>query len=297
MSEREIPEAASTSRACAAAWTAPAAAATGRASRSWRDTPGFQEFLHREFPENASEWTDPEGRREFLTLMGASLALAGLTACTRQPDEKIVPYVKRPRGDRARAGRSSSPPRCSDGGYAKGVLVESHMGRPTKIEGNPDHPGEPGRDRRLQRRPRSSSLYDPDRSQTVTHLGEIRAWGAFAGRAARPRSTRRRPRGGAGLRILTETVTSPTLAAQIERAPAGAARRRAGTSTSRRPRQRARGRRARVRRAGRGALPPRRGRRDPVARRRLPRVRARAACALTREFAQRPQARRRRREA
>ena len=60
------------------------------------ETPEFKEFLHREFPQNASEWLDPVGRRGFLKLMGASLALAGVSACTRQPDEAIVPYVRQP---------------------------------------------------------------------------------------------------------------------------------------------------------------------------------------------------------
>src|SRR4026208_1721214 len=60
------------------------------------ETPEFKEFLHREFPQNASEWLDPVARRSFLKLMGASLARAGVSACTRQPDEEIVPYVRQP---------------------------------------------------------------------------------------------------------------------------------------------------------------------------------------------------------
>src|SRR5687768_7787354 len=60
------------------------------------NTDTFQELLHREFPSQASEWNDPVGRRRFLKLMGASLALAGLTACTRQPTETIAPYVRQP---------------------------------------------------------------------------------------------------------------------------------------------------------------------------------------------------------
>src|SRR5688572_13879056 len=60
------------------------------------DTPEFREYLHREFPEQASEWNDPKGRRDFLKLMAASLALAGVGACTKQPAEKIVPYVRQP---------------------------------------------------------------------------------------------------------------------------------------------------------------------------------------------------------
>src|SRR5712691_126330 len=107
------------------------------------ETPAFLDFLHREFPEQASEFTDPAGRRQFLTLMGASLALAGLTACTRQPEEKVVPYVKAPE-DLVPGKPLFFATAVLDRGYAKGVLVESHMGRPTKIEGNPDHPASLG---------------------------------------------------------------------------------------------------------------------------------------------------------
>src|SRR5262245_65967901 len=76
------------------------AGSTGK--RYWRsldefaETVEFRELLHREFPAHASEWLDPVGRRGFLKLMGASIALAGATACTRQPDELIVPYVRQP---------------------------------------------------------------------------------------------------------------------------------------------------------------------------------------------------------
>jgi molybdopterin-containing oxidoreductase family iron-sulfur binding subunit len=77
---------------------------TARGQQYWRsleelaETDAFREFLHREFPEQATEWPDPVSRRRFLQLMGASLALAGLNACTRQPAEKIVPYVRAPEG-------------------------------------------------------------------------------------------------------------------------------------------------------------------------------------------------------
>ena len=60
------------------------------------DTEAFREMLHREFPGGASEWADPLSRRHFLTLMGASLALAGLSGCEQAPPEKIVPYVRQP---------------------------------------------------------------------------------------------------------------------------------------------------------------------------------------------------------
>jgi len=177
------------------------------------ESPDFQELLHREFPRAASEWDDPAGRREFLRIMGASLALAGLTACTRQPEEKIVPYVKAPEGI-VPGQPLFFATAVLQAGYANGVLVESHMGRPTKIEGNPDHPASLGATD-LFGQAAVLGLYDPDRSQTLTHLGEIRAWSAFL-TAMKGALEAQKPLKGAGLRILTESVTSPTLAAQIE---------------------------------------------------------------------------------
>src|SRR5579872_1380687 len=97
--------------------------------------------LRREFPPQAGEWNDPATRRHFLKLMGASLGLAGLEigGCMRQPDEKIVPYVRQP--EDFVPGKPLYYATCRTlGGYATGLLVESHLGRPTKIEGNPQHP-------------------------------------------------------------------------------------------------------------------------------------------------------------
>ena len=141
--------------------------------------------------------------------MGASLALAGVTACTRQPAEKIVPYVRQP--EEIVPGKplffATAMPL---GGVATGLLVESHEGRPTKIEGNPQHPGSLGATD-VFAQAAILGLYDPDRSQTLTNLGEIRPWSAFLG-AIRAALTAQQPLKGAGLRILTESVTSPTLA-------------------------------------------------------------------------------------
>jgi len=176
-------------------------------------TAGFQGFLEREFPEQASEWNDPDGRREFLRIMGASLALAGLSACTRQPEEKIVPYVKSP--EQVVPGRPLFfATSVLDHGFAKGVLVESHQGRPTKIEGNPDHPASLGATD-IFGQAAILGLYDPDRSQTITHRGEIRTWGAFL-TALQPALMAQKALRGASFRILTEAVTSPTLAGQME---------------------------------------------------------------------------------
>ncbi len=176
------------------------------------NTEGFQEYLHREFPDQASELTDPVGRRQFLRLMGASLALAGVSACTKQPAEAIVPYVRAP--EEIIPGKPLYfASAFSLGGVATGVLVESHMGRPTKIEGNPAHPGSLGATD-LFAQAAILGLYDPERSQTLTHQGDIRTHSAFVD-ALRKVVEVQKARQGAGLRILTETVTSPTLARQL----------------------------------------------------------------------------------
>src|SRR5262249_34622122 len=137
----------------------------------------FQESLRREFPNGASEWSEAIGRREFLRLMGASLALAGLTACTRQPAETIVPYVHPAEG--ITLGEplyfATAMPL---GAAAEGLLVESHEGRPTKIEGNPNHPASLG-STSLFAQASVLTLYNPDRARTITNIEEIRSWGAF----------------------------------------------------------------------------------------------------------------------
>jgi MoCo/4Fe-4S cofactor protein with predicted Tat translocation signal len=192
--------------------------ADARGRRFWRsfeelaDTPAFRSFVHREFPQQASEWLDPVGRRGFLKLMGASLALAG-AACTRQPEELIVPYVRQP--ENLVPGRplyfATTMPL---GGRGLGLLVESHEGRPTKVEGNPDHPASLGATDAFAQAS-VLQLYDPDRSSALTFLGEIRSWGAFV-QAMRNALLERQAFGGAGLRFLTESASSPTLVAQIQ---------------------------------------------------------------------------------
>jgi MoCo/4Fe-4S cofactor protein with predicted Tat translocation signal len=177
------------------------------------DTEEFRELIHREFPQGATGLLDPLGRRDLLKLMGASLALAGVTACTRQPPEKIIPYVKQPEelvpGKPLYFATSATL-----GGYATGLLVESHEGRPTKIEGNPDHPASLGATD-VFAQASVLGLYDPDRSQTITYLGEIQPWNSFTS-AMQSAAEAKRGTQGAGLRILTGTVTSPTLASQLQ---------------------------------------------------------------------------------
>jgi molybdopterin-containing oxidoreductase family iron-sulfur binding subunit len=186
--------------------------------RYWRsleelaESEGFQELLDREFPRQASEWAEGVSRRRALELMAASLSLAGLTACTRQPREKIVPYVRQPE-DLLPGEPQFYATAMPLNGSAVGLLVESHTGRPTKVEGNPEHPSSFGAtDAWAQAAP--LSLYDPDRSQTITHLGEIRTWNAFVAEL-KTRLAPLQALGGAGLRILTESIASPTLDEQL----------------------------------------------------------------------------------
>jgi MoCo/4Fe-4S cofactor protein with predicted Tat translocation signal len=190
----------------------------GRRRDWWRtldelaDEPAFRERIQNEFPSEIEAITDPVARRAFLKLMGASLALAGVTACTRQPPEKILPYVRQPE-DLIPGKPLFFATAMPLGGVATGLLVESHEGRPTKIEGNPLHPGSLGATD-IFAQAAVLGLYDPDRSQTLTNVGEIRPWPAFLG-AIRAALTAQHALNGAGLRLLTECVNSPTLAWQI----------------------------------------------------------------------------------
>ena len=172
----------------------------------------FREMMQREFPKGASEWVDDVSRRGFLKLMGASLALAGMTGCTKLPLEPIVPYVRQP--EQVVPGRPMFYASAFTlSGYATPILVESHLGRPTKIEGNPEHPvGQGGTDVFAQAS--LLDLYDPDRSQTVTYLGDVRSSAAFL-QAIRGLLNVQKGLQGTGIRILTQTISSPTLADQM----------------------------------------------------------------------------------
>jgi MoCo/4Fe-4S cofactor protein with predicted Tat translocation signal len=172
----------------------------------------FQEALHREFPKGASEWVDSVSRRGFLKVMGASLGLAGMTGCVRLPLEPIVPYVRQP--ENVIPGRPLYyASAITLGGYANPVLVESHLGRPTKIEGNDQHPASLG-GTDIFTQAAILGLYDPDRSQSVVSMGDQRSWAAFLGAIRGPLSAQKALQ-GAGIRILTPTISSPTLADQL----------------------------------------------------------------------------------
>ncbi|MCU1302881.1 MAG: quinol:cytochrome c oxidoreductase iron-sulfur protein precursor [Candidatus Sulfotelmatobacter sp.] len=175
-------------------------------------SPAFQEALHREFPKGASEWVDSVSRRGFLKVMGASMALAGMTGCVRLPLEPIVPYVRQP--EDVIPGRPQFYATAMTlGGYASPLLVESHMGRPTKIEGNDRHPASLG-GTDIFAQASILGMYDPDRSQSVVSMGDQRSWQSFLTAIRGPLSAQKALQ-GAGIRILTPTISSPTLADQL----------------------------------------------------------------------------------
>ncbi|MGB8986897.1 MAG: TAT-variant-translocated molybdopterin oxidoreductase, partial [Candidatus Sulfotelmatobacter sp.] len=172
----------------------------------------FQEALHREFPKGASEWVDSVSRRGFLKVMGASMALAGMTGCVKLPLEPIVPYVRQP--EEVVPGRPMFYATAMTlGGYANPLLVESHLGRPTKIEGNDQHPASLG-GTDIFAQASILGMYDPDRSQSVVSLGDQQSWQAFVSAIRGPLSAQKALK-GAGVRILTTTISSPTLADQL----------------------------------------------------------------------------------
>jgi MoCo/4Fe-4S cofactor protein with predicted Tat translocation signal len=175
-------------------------------------SPEFHEMLHREFPKGASEWLDSVSRRGFLQLMGASLAMAGMTGCTKLPLQEIVPYVRQP--EQVVPGVPVYYATAFTlSGYANPLLVESHLGRPTKIEGNNLHPASLG-GTDIFAQSSILGMYDPDRAQAITHLGDVEPWAAFVKEIRGPLAVQK-ALGGAGIRILTQTISSPTLNEQM----------------------------------------------------------------------------------
>ena len=187
---------------------------TGR--RFWKNldelaaTPEFNELMAEEFPRQAmqGEWVDPVSRRGFLKVMGASLALAGLAGCTKQPDEPIYPYIRMP--ENLVLGRpmyfATAHPFPTG---AIPVLVKSEAFRPVKLEGNPDHPASKGKSDSLTQGT-LLDLYDPDRSHEVRYKGQVGEFGNFQQQLLKATKAK----DGEGIYFLSETITSPTLAGQ-----------------------------------------------------------------------------------
>src|ERR1700733_9288610 len=166
------------------------------------ETKEFQAFVDDELADRTPNWLDPANRRNFLKLAAASLAMAGVTACTKLPKELIVPYVRQPE-EFIPGVPLYFATAMQMGGVGTGLLATSHLGRPTKIDGNPDHPGSLGASDYFQQAS-LLTMYDPDRARAVTNKAQISSWVGFqaALTAVREASATRK---GDGFRILTET--------------------------------------------------------------------------------------------
>ena len=217
--------------------------------------------------------------------MGASIALAGATACTRQPDELIVPYVRQP--EEVVPGKPLFfATAMTLGGIATGLLAESHMGRPTKLEGNPEHPSSLGATDLLAQAS-ILTMYDPDRTAAITYLGEMRPWAGFVAAMrtvlgeAEGRRRRRPPLPD------RDRSTSPTLAAQFAGVLAAIPRRKWHQYDPVSPDGVHQGGAARLRRAGARPLQLRSGPGHRRARRGLSLARARRATCATRATSRR----------
>lgn len=162
----------------------------------------YKKFLHREFPENATELSDGHSRRHFLKIMGASIALAGLAAC-RKPVQKILPYTKRPEDVLPGVPNyyATSMPLM---GSVTGLLVQSHEGRPTKVEGNPDHPNSLG-GTSTHHQASILGLYDPDRSRSVRNNNTRKTWDEFITYVNENLTSDKR------VAVISEATSSPTI--------------------------------------------------------------------------------------
>lgn len=183
-----------------------------RSVEEFVDAPEFADLVRREFPNHAEDWDNGLSRRNFIKVMGASLALAGLSGCVIQPPEKIVPRVN-PVEDMLPGVPLFFATAMTMGGIANGLLARSYEGRPVKLEGNPQHPGSLG-STDIFAQASLLDMYDPDRSQEVVFRGSANSWQNFV-TALRASVEENRKDGGAGIRFLTPTVTSPTLTAQF----------------------------------------------------------------------------------
>ncbi len=192
--------------------------AAGKGPLFWRtlneaaESDDLKEIVEQEFPGLSGQIPEGVDRRNILKVMAASLAMAAAAACTKQPKELIVPYIRQP--ENIIPGlplfyATAMPVK----GYARGLLVESHLNRPTKVEGNPDHPASLG-STGIFEQGSVLNLYDPDRSENVLKQGRLSTWGDFT-IALNNEAQSLASRKGEGLAILTGVSTSPTLLNQM----------------------------------------------------------------------------------
>ncbi|MBA2686273.1 MAG: 4Fe-4S dicluster domain-containing protein [Gemmatimonadaceae bacterium] len=170
--------------------------------------------FEREFPSDAAE-RPTIARRDFVKLLGASVALAGVNACVREPDRKILPYVNAPPDIVPGVTQHYATAMTIDG-FATGLIVASREGRPIKIEGNPDHPASLGTAGVFEQAS-VLQLYDPHRASAPKAGKRAVGWdSALAAIDPSAIGTRVGAR-GAGLRLLLEPTSSPLIAAQLAR--------------------------------------------------------------------------------
>ena len=174
----------------------------------------FNTWFEDEFPNRKDLLT--LDRRTLLKFAGASLALAGLSGCRGVflPEEKLVPYVKAP--EELVPGQALFyASAVTLAGYATGVLVEQHEGRPIKLEGNPDHPASLGALGSISQA-EVLNFYDPDRAQNVTDKNGIATWEEFQ-KVLKDQMESRVATGGKGVAVLFGAVTSPSLGGLVDR--------------------------------------------------------------------------------
>ncbi len=188
------------------------------AVEEWLDSASFKSMMRDEFPEDAAEWLDPVGRRQFLGLMGASLGLAGAVGCNPSVKpmsrKQVVPYVRQPDQVLPGVPLFFATSYAGPGGVGLGLVVRQHEGRPIKVEGNANHPGSLG-STDLMSQATVLDLYDPDRSKQVSRQGAESGYDKFLD-AVRGELDKQKPKQGEGMRFLTAPTTSPTLAGQVE---------------------------------------------------------------------------------
>lgn len=192
--------------------------AAGQGPAFWRtleeaaESDTLREYIEQEFPALSGQVPQGVDRRKLLKVMAASLAMAGAAACTKQPKELIVPYVRQPENviPGIALFYATAMPAA---GYARGLLVESHLNRPTKVEGNPDHPASLGATTIFEQAS-VLDVYDPDRSESVLREGRLGTWSDFTGSFSTEAQSLNLKK-GEGLAILTGATTSPTLISQI----------------------------------------------------------------------------------
>jgi molybdopterin-containing oxidoreductase family iron-sulfur binding subunit len=190
-----------------------------RSDKLWRsleqaaDNPAFLEHAMQEFPGLAAALAEPLGRRQVLRLMAASIVLSGLAGCDSKYGGNLIPAVSIPPNIIPGLPNYYATAHVLDG-YASGVVVKHIMGRPVKVDGNPEHPASLGAID-VYAQAQLLDFYDPDRAAEISRRGNP-ADRANLDAALSEQRAGLALRQGATLRILTGSVTSPTLIAQIE---------------------------------------------------------------------------------